>query len=72
MQPDILCLWVYCVFNSSLIFSGIYLRPDHVVGVESVAEPKTQENVQKRKEVVERLKSKEEGRLTNSSLLTNG
>lgn len=69
MQPDILCLWVCCVLNSSLIFSGIYLRPDHVVGVESVAEPKTQENVQKRKE---RLKSKEEGRVTNSSLFTNG
>ncbi|MCP9265671.1 hypothetical protein DINM_021019 [Dirofilaria immitis] len=36
------------------------LRPDHVVGVESIAEPKTQENLQKRKEAVERIKSKEE------------
>uniref|UniRef100_A0A0N4TN99 Transmembrane protein n=1 Tax=Brugia pahangi TaxID=6280 RepID=A0A0N4TN99_BRUPA len=35
---------------------SIYLRPDHVVGTESIAEPKTQENIRKRKEVVERIK----------------
>ncbi|KAL3982482.1 putative integral membrane protein [Acanthocheilonema viteae] len=43
-------------------------QPDHVVGVESVAEPKTQENVQKRKEAVGRVKSREE----EQSLVTNG
>uniref|UniRef100_A0A183EBF1 Transmembrane protein n=1 Tax=Gongylonema pulchrum TaxID=637853 RepID=A0A183EBF1_9BILA len=37
------------------------LKPDHVVGVESLTEPKTEENVQKRKEVELRLKQQDSG-----------
>uniref|UniRef100_A0A0R3S322 MFS domain-containing protein n=1 Tax=Elaeophora elaphi TaxID=1147741 RepID=A0A0R3S322_9BILA len=49
-------------------------QPDHVVGVESVAEPKTLENVQRRKEAVGHIKSKEEGRdvVKNGFLHDNG
>uniref|UniRef100_A0A915PJT8 Uncharacterized protein n=1 Tax=Setaria digitata TaxID=48799 RepID=A0A915PJT8_9BILA len=36
-------------------------RPDHVVGVDSVAEPKTQGNLEKQKVTVERTKSEMEG-----------
>ncbi|VDK83691.1 unnamed protein product [Litomosoides sigmodontis] len=49
-----------------------FLRPDHVVGVESATEPKTEENVQKRKEAVGRMKSKEESFVTNGTLHANG
>ncbi|VDK63645.1 unnamed protein product [Onchocerca ochengi] len=55
-------------FKSSISNELATSKPDHVVGVELIAEPKTQENVQKRKEAIERMKSKEE----RQSLVTNG
>lgn len=46
------------------------LRPDHVVGVESIAEPKTMENVRKRNEIKKYLEKMEEEKNTmfNDSL----
>lgn len=63
------CLWVHChLLIYIVVYNFVYLRPDHVSGVESVTEHKTKGNTQKRKESVERIKSKEEGQ----SLVTNG